>query len=153
GFINSDLVGTTTNHIDAKLDFLADNGGPTPTMALLTGSPAIGAGSGVNAPATDQRSVARPSQGPLDIGAFELPPPSSSSLSLSPSSLAAGTVGIGYNQAINAGGGNGDKTLTYTVTSGSILDGLTFSGQSNELDITGTPMTVGSFGFDVTATD
>jgi predicted outer membrane repeat protein len=58
---------------------LADNGGPTQTMALLAGSPAI---DGVTfnapnfAPPTDQRGITRP-QGPAyDIGAFELRPSS-----------------------------------------------------------------------------
>jgi predicted outer membrane repeat protein len=61
-----DLVGTNPN-----LGPLANNGGPTWTMALLPGSPAIDAGSAVGTPATDQRGVARP-QGPgVDIGAFE----------------------------------------------------------------------------------
>jgi hypothetical protein len=56
---------------DPKLGPLADNGGPTLTMALLPGSPAIDAGSAVHAPATDQRGIVRP-QGPgVDIGAFE----------------------------------------------------------------------------------
>jgi hypothetical protein len=52
------------------LGSLQPNGGPTETVALLPGSPAIGAGSSVGAPATDQRGVARPS-GAIDIGAFE----------------------------------------------------------------------------------
>jgi CSLREA domain-containing protein len=56
---------------------LTDNGGPTPTIALLTGSPAVDAiPPGVNdcgtTITTDQRGVARP-QGPgCDIGAFEV---------------------------------------------------------------------------------
>ena len=52
---------------------LANNGGPTQTQALLTGSPAIDAvTSGCPPPATDQRGVSRP-QGPhCDIGAYEL---------------------------------------------------------------------------------
>jgi hypothetical protein len=59
------------NNTDPKLGPLADNGGPTLTMALLPGSPAIDAGSATGAPATDQRGVPRP-QGPgVDIGAFE----------------------------------------------------------------------------------
>ncbi len=53
---------------------LADNGGPTETLALNPGSPAIDAGDAACA-ATDQRGVTRP-QGPAcDIGAFELVPP------------------------------------------------------------------------------
>ena len=53
---------------------LADNGGPTQTMALLSGSPAIDGvtfNSPNSAPATDQRGVARPQGSRYDIGAFE----------------------------------------------------------------------------------
>ncbi|HEX2450802.1 MAG TPA: choice-of-anchor Q domain-containing protein, partial [Gemmatimonadales bacterium] len=50
---------------------LKDNGGPTPTHALVLGSPALDQiASG--APATDQRGVTRPQNGLSDIGAFEL---------------------------------------------------------------------------------
>ena len=42
--LNGNLVGTSTSPIDPMLGPLADNGGPTQTMALLTNSPAIGAG-------------------------------------------------------------------------------------------------------------
>ncbi|HLK09779.1 MAG TPA: choice-of-anchor Q domain-containing protein [Candidatus Binatia bacterium] len=64
--------------MEAKLAPLQDDGGPTPTHALLAGSAAIDAanpappGSGDPAcEATDQRGVTRP-QGPrCDIGAFE----------------------------------------------------------------------------------
>ncbi len=48
---------------------LADYGGPTPTMALLPGSAAIGAGTSTGAPTTDQRGFALDS--PIDIGAFQ----------------------------------------------------------------------------------
>ncbi len=51
---------------------LADNGGPTPTRALLGGSIAIDAGDDANCPATDQRGVARPRGAHCDVGAFEL---------------------------------------------------------------------------------
>lgn len=56
---------------DPQLGPLADNGGPTLTMALLPGSPAIEAGSLVGAPATDQRGVGRPQGAAMDIGAYE----------------------------------------------------------------------------------
>jgi hypothetical protein len=59
------------NNTDPKLGPLADNGGPTLTMALLPGSPAINAATAIGAPTADQRGVTRP-QGPgVDIGAFE----------------------------------------------------------------------------------
>ena len=63
---------------------LQDNGGPTETHALLTGSPAIDAGEAVcadvdgNPLTTDQRGALRPVDGnddgvaACDIGAFEL---------------------------------------------------------------------------------
>jgi hypothetical protein len=56
---------------DPKLGPLADNGGPTLTMALLSGSPAIDAGDTSAAPATDQRGFPRPAGLAADIGAFE----------------------------------------------------------------------------------
>ena len=51
------------------LGALANNGGPTQTMALLPSSPAINAGDSTRAPATDQRGLTR--FGNTDIGAFE----------------------------------------------------------------------------------
>ena len=55
---------------DPKLGPLQDNGGPTNTHALLTGSPAIDRGS--TTLATDQRGVPRPQGAADDVGAFEL---------------------------------------------------------------------------------
>jgi hypothetical protein len=48
---------------------LGNYGGPTQTIALLPGSPAIDAGTSSGAPTTDQRGVSR--VGAVDIGAFE----------------------------------------------------------------------------------
>jgi hypothetical protein len=56
---------------DAKLGPLANNGGPTLTLALLSGSPAIDAGNSFGAPFTDQRGFPRPAGSAPDIGAFE----------------------------------------------------------------------------------
>ncbi len=69
--------GVTPTALAAILDStLMDNGGPTDTHALVTGSPAIDAyppdGSGSCAVATDQRGVVRPQGAACDIGAFEL---------------------------------------------------------------------------------
>jgi len=59
------------NNTDPKLGPLANNGGPTLTMALLPGSPAIDAGDTSAAPPTDQRGLPRPAGLASDIGAFE----------------------------------------------------------------------------------
>jgi hypothetical protein len=67
--VNGNIVG-----VNPMLGPLANNGGPTETMALLVGSPAIGAADNAAAPATDQRGVTRidvPGEA-TDIGAFEL---------------------------------------------------------------------------------
>jgi hypothetical protein len=56
---------------DPKLGPLANNGGPTLTLALLPGSPAIDAGDTALAPATDQRGFPRPASLAADLGAFE----------------------------------------------------------------------------------
>ncbi len=58
-------------NVDARIDTLADNGGPTWTCALLTDSPAINAGATAGAAAVDQRGVSRPQGTAVDIGAFE----------------------------------------------------------------------------------
>ncbi|MDH5508603.1 MAG: right-handed parallel beta-helix repeat-containing protein, partial [Anaerolineae bacterium] len=52
------------------LGTLTDNGGPTPTMALQPGSPAIDAAAG-DCPAADQRGFSRPVGAGCDVGAFE----------------------------------------------------------------------------------
>ncbi len=84
GFVNGangDQVGTAATPINALLGPLQNNGGPTQTMALQSGSPAINAGNNANIPGgvtTDQRGQARIKGGTVDIGAFEsafLPPP------------------------------------------------------------------------------
>jgi len=72
-------LGTTCGfdmNADPKLAALAENGGPTETMALLAGSPAIDAGDSAFCPATDQRGVSRPQPptGACDIGAYESAP-------------------------------------------------------------------------------
>ena len=56
---------------DPRLGALADNGGPTFTMALGPGSAAIDAATSSGCPTTDQRGVLRPFGAGCDIGAYE----------------------------------------------------------------------------------
>jgi hypothetical protein len=69
GFATSDLL-----NVDPRLGPLQNNGGPTQTMALSSGSPAINAGDPSGAPAYDQRGPGFPRTfaGTIDIGAFEV---------------------------------------------------------------------------------
>jgi len=53
---------------------LADNGGPTLTHMLLSGSPAIDAGQCINGVTTDQRGLPRFQGTACDIGAVERQP-------------------------------------------------------------------------------
>ncbi|MGF1472853.1 MAG: choice-of-anchor Q domain-containing protein [Rubrobacteraceae bacterium] len=66
--ISSDITGKVPD-----LEPLADNGGPTETLALEDGSPAIDAVERQNCPppGIDQRGVSRPQGTYCDIGAFE----------------------------------------------------------------------------------
>ena len=108
---NSDIIGTAGAPINAWLGLLADNGGPTPTHALLLGSPALDKGQSFGS-ATDQRGLPRPVDLPgipaatpgdsADIGAFE-------AQSLPPSGLIINDITV-------AEGNAGTSTATFTVT-------------------------------------
>jgi hypothetical protein len=80
GWGASDLTGTAVAPLNPGLSPLANNGGPTPTMAAGTGSPAIDKGNSFGL-TTDQRGQLRPFDNPnisnaaggdgSDIGAYE----------------------------------------------------------------------------------
>jgi hypothetical protein len=74
--VSSDAsLSLTTNSLsntDPRLGALADNGGPTLTMALLVGSRAIDFADCGPAPTFDQRGQPRPTGSACDSGAFEL---------------------------------------------------------------------------------
>ena len=68
------LTGTTTHNltgVSADLGPLANNGGPTQSMSLLLGSPAIDAGNNGTCVTNDQRGYLRPVGGTCDMGASE----------------------------------------------------------------------------------
>jgi hypothetical protein len=159
GVTTGNIVGTFPALINASLGPLANNGGPTKTHALLTGSPAINAGNTETSPATDQRGAAR--VGTADIGAYELNNSANSGAFVR---LPDGRVQTPYSHTVadfSTHFSNNNYRHTYTVTSGALPDGIslltTFSGfQTTERQIvklSGTTNQTGVFDFTLTATD
>jgi Putative Ig domain/SMP-30/Gluconolactonase/LRE-like region/IPT/TIG domain len=145
---------------DPRLGALTDNGGPTNTMTLQPGSPAIGGVprfsdfgdecAGLTGD-VDQRGFPRhvASRGVCDMGAWD----SGGSLTgvvVQTSTTAAGTVGLPYRQQLQAVGGTGAGTYTWSVASGSLPAGLSLSASGL---LSGTPTSAGKISFTVEATD
>jgi large repetitive protein len=110
---------------DPKLGVLGANGGPTPTLSLQTGSPAIAAGVTADYPGTstpitiDQRGDAR--AGTPSIGAFESTLAATPTITLSTSSLALGTTTAGtagYAQSFTISGTNLAAAVSVAAPSG-----------------------------------
>jgi hypothetical protein len=124
--VNGNIVGGNGNPvINALLGPLQNNGGPTQTMALLPGSPAIGHADNSQAPATDQRGVTRLDLAgeTTDIGAFEV---QALSLALGgfPSTTTAGAAGTFTVTALNADGTTNTSysgTIHFTSTDGQVV--------------------------------
>lgn len=89
---NGNITGIDAGTVVAST--LANNGGPTQTLALMPGSAAINAADNAicaNTPVSnlDQRGVARPQGAQCDIGAFELAAAPSADLAVSATTTAA----------------------------------------------------------------
>jgi LPXTG-site transpeptidase (sortase) family protein len=123
--------------IELSLGPLQANGGPTQTIALLTGSHAIDTGDAatcVNAPVNglDQRGISRPQGSACDIGAYEYVPPSPSIASATYDVVTGVLVVTGSNFPSLSGASNdivankltftGEGGATYTLTDTSNVD-------------------------------
>jgi hypothetical protein len=109
GFTDTDLVGTAGSPIDPLLGPLQDNGGPTPTMALLPGSPALNAGDPDELGTADQRGVVR--TGGINIGAYQ-----ASAASFRLDAPAAVTAGVPFDVTVTAVDPFGQLAVGYTGT-------------------------------------
>ncbi len=127
---NGDKVGTGSSVINPLLGPLQNNGGPTPTRALLSGSPAIDAGLNSLATAagltTDQRGVNFPrirdgngdGTAIVDIGAFEfLLRPTAATVSVSGRVLSYGRRGVS-GAVVHLTKQNGEIQITRTNSFG-----------------------------------
>jgi hypothetical protein len=70
-------------------------------------------------------------------------------ITVNPATLPNGTVGTAYNQTVSGSGGT--APYTFAVTSGALPTGLVLNAATGA--ITGTPTTVGTFNFTITASD
>jgi hypothetical protein len=94
--VNGDQAGTSITPLDPDIGPLSDNGGPTQTLALMSGSPAIAHGdTGLCAASpvndADQRGYPRRStaRGTCDVGAYDTSEPTAFAVA-APSSATAG---------------------------------------------------------------
>lgn len=131
------MIGTNINNLvgdgscsavfsgDPKLGILGDNGGNTPTMALLPNSPAINAGDDATCASSpvnnlDQRGVTRPIGAHCDIGSFE------AEVFIS---LSLGTDSIDFGvQSVGAASAPQIVTVTNDGTADLILGALSING-------------------------
>jgi hypothetical protein len=104
GFVSTDLL-----NVDPLLGPLQNNGGPTQTMALLPGSPALNAGDPAQLGTADQRGVVR--TGGVNIGAYQA---SASAFVLTAS--AAVTAGTPFDVTVKAVDTFGQVAFGYTGT-------------------------------------
>ena len=156
-----DQVGTATSPIDPLLAPLGDYGGPTQTMALLAGSPAIDTGDNTLVPidpstglpfTTDQRGFARIVNGAVDIGAYEdqvdVTTPANAQTATA-GSVATVNLGSFADSAINPGNssivvdfGDGSPTMALLNVAPGSLGSVTHTFAAN-----------GTYTVTVTATD
>jgi hypothetical protein len=146
GLNSTDQAGTTASPLDPKLGTLADNGGPTQTIALLSGSPAINSGNNAlakelngNPLTTDQRGpgYARIFLGIVDIGAFEYTEPVSLSIHSGTGQTANGGSKFATDLVTYSGAyGLPVSGVVVTFTAPSSGAGGTFSNGSNTIQVT-----------------
>ena len=111
------------------------------SAGLLSGVPTASGSFSFTIRATD-------SQGFAGTRAYSLSITAGPVVNLSPTSLPAGNEALSYSQVIAASGGT--APYTYAVTSGALPPGLSLSVGGT---LSGNPITSGSYGFTVTATD
>ena len=109
----------------------------------VTGMPSSAGTFAFTATASDAKNATAAKSLSILVGAASQP------LSITTSSLPAGTVGQTYTATLTASGGN--APYTWSVSGGGLPPGLSLASASGA--ITGTPNSAGTFAFTATATD
>jgi hypothetical protein len=112
------------------------------TTGLLSGTPTSTGTSSFTITATDSSGVA-------GSQAYTLTVDPASSLTVSPGALASATPNSAYSASLSATGGSG--SYIFAVTSGSLPAGISLNASTGVLS--GTPPTIGTWSFTITATD
>jgi hypothetical protein len=150
----SGFAGTDLLNVDPRLGPLHDNGGPTPTMALLPGSPALNAGDTAQLGTADQRGVVR--SGGVNVGAYQA---SASAFVLTVAG--SPTAGVPFDLTVLAVDAFGQVAVGYTGTvtfstddpNGSVPADYTFSADDGGAHTFAGGVTLYADGSRVTATD
>lgn len=108
----------------------------------------LGVGSSLTGRALTTTAGAVTLSGGNTVGGCSAPGSGCPTITLLPSTLPNGTVGVAYSQQITASGGA--APYTFTVTSGTLPTGLTLTPAGL---LAGTPTTTGTFTFTVRGTD
>jgi predicted outer membrane repeat protein len=122
---NGNQVGASV--ADVGLGPLANNGGPTQTLAIGAGSFAIGKGYTATTATTDQRGVARPIGQPSDVGAYQYSAPPT--VTANP---VAQTIIVGQDTSFAAAASDGVPSPTTVQWQISIDNGNSFTNLSND---------------------
>ncbi|HWS27751.1 MAG TPA: choice-of-anchor Q domain-containing protein, partial [Xanthomonadales bacterium] len=151
-FVTSTVTGGSAtlplfNASNPSLGPLANNGGPTSTMALLAGSPAIDAATGGTPPSVDQRGLGRPAGSAPDVGAFEFGA-AGVAPQITSSALPNGSFGVPYNQTVVA---SGAPAPSFSISAGALPPGLTLDAGSGL--VSGTPTSVSTSSGTITASN
>ncbi len=129
GFMSPSISDYAT--VSATLGSLANNGGPTQTIALPPGKPGIDYVPSVDCPLADQRGFTRTA--PCDVGAYDTdhaPVVSASGVQITTTSLLEGFVGADYSQPLTATGGNHPYTWKLARGSAKLPKGLKLNKRS-----------------------
>ncbi len=103
---------SNSSTLDNTLGPLQNDGGPTETMALLPGSPAIAQVPASDCPSTDQRGDFRGD--PCDIGAYDTDTFAVQVITFTSTAPSNATVG-GPTYAVTATGGDSGNPVTFTI--------------------------------------
>lgn len=131
---------------------LADNGGPTQTMALIAGNPAVGIVPNTTPNfcpvSADQRGLPSPAGQACNAGSVQARPPLSIGSGLT---LPSATTNVDYSDTLWAQGGI--APYSWSKTGGSLPPGLNFSSTGTISGIPTAESGYGPFSFTVEVTD